>query len=122
MQIPTIELKANIAEGTTKEIMDKFIGHFKESKRWAGNVCLAAHNRGYENNYFENIKKLREGDKIIYYYQNSKKEYVVEKNYIIRDTDLSCLKDTNDNTITLITCIENEKHYRRCVKAVEKQK
>lgn len=122
LEIPTVGLKANIAEGTTKEIMNKFIGHFEESKRWAGNVCLAAHNRGYENNYFSGVKELREGDTINYYYQNSKREYVVEKNYIIRDTDLSCLEDTQDNTITLITCIENEEHYRRCVKAVEKQK
>jgi LPXTG-site transpeptidase (sortase) family protein len=119
LEIPSIELNASIAEGTTKEVMDEFIGHFEESKKWVGNVCLAAHNRGYKNNYFSEVKKLKEGDKIIYYYNNSVREYIVEKNYIIQDTDLSCLEDTEDNTITLITCVENEPNYRRCVKAIE---
>lgn len=121
LEIPSIHLKANIAEGTSKEVLDKFIGHFEESKDWMGNVCLAAHNRGYENNYFAEVKKLKENDKIIYYYKGSSREYLVEKNDIIQDTDLSCLEDTKDNTITLITCVENEENYRRCIKAIEKK-
>lgn len=119
LEIPAIKLNANIEEGTTKEVMNKFIGHFEESKEWIGNVCLAAHNRGYENNYFSEVKKLIKGDKIIYYYKGSSREYLVEKNDIIQDTDLSCLEDTEENTITLITCVENEPSYRRCIKAIE---
>lgn len=119
LEIPKIGLKANIVEGTTKEVMDQFIGHFEESKKWTGNVCLAAHNRGYEKNYFSEIKKLKQEDKIIYHYKDSRREYIVQKNYIIQDTDLSCLEDTEDNTITLITCVENEPNYRRCIKAIE---
>lgn len=119
LEIPNIKLKANIQEGTTKEIMDQFIGHFEESKTWIGNVCLAAHNRGYENNYFSELKTLKEGDKIIYYYQDSRREYLVEKNDIIEATNLSCLENTEDNILTLITCVENEPNYRRCVKATE---
>ena len=79
------------------------------------------HNRGYENNYFAEAKKLKKGDKIIYYYQGSSREYLVEKNDIIQDTDLSCLEDTEENTMTLITCVENEENYRRCIKAIEKK-
>lgn len=122
LEIPAIYLKATIAEGTTKEIMDQFIGHFEESKRWEGNVCLAAHNRGYENNYFSGIKSLKEGDKITYYYNGSSREYEVENNSIIQATDLSCIENTEENTITLITCVENEPNYRRCVKAIETKK
>lgn len=99
--------------------MDKYIGHFEETKTWGGNVCLAAHNRGYENNYFSRAKELKEGDKIIYHYQNLSKEYIVEKHEIIKDTDLSCLEDTEENKITLITCVENEPNYRRCIQAIE---
>lgn len=114
-------MKADIKEGTTKEVMDQFIGHFEESKKWVGNVCLAAHNRGYEKNYFSEIKQLKEGDEVIYYYEENSKVYVVEKNDIIQATDLSCLENTEENTITLITCVENEPNYRRCVKAIEKE-
>ena len=47
LEIPCIELKANIQEGTTKEIMDKYIGHFEETQKNTGNVGLAAHNRAH---------------------------------------------------------------------------
>lgn len=119
LEIPSINLKADIKEGTTKEIMDDYIGHFEESQKENGNVCLAAHNRGYKNNYFENIKSLKEGDKIYYQYQSCKKEYEVVSQIIIKDTDWTNLENTNDNTITLITCVENQKEYRRCIQGKE---
>lgn len=122
LEIPSIQLKANIEEGTSKEIMNQFVGHFEESKKWIGNVCLAAHNRGYENNYFAEIKQLKEGDEIIYHYEENTRKYVVEKNFIIQDTDLFYLENTQENRITLITCVENEPNYRRCVQAIEKEK
>ena len=94
LEIPILSLNAKIEEGTTKETMDKFIGHFEESQKWLGNICLAAHNRGYENNYFSDIKNLIEGDVIIYYYEGSSREYLVEKNFIIKDTDWSYIENT----------------------------
>lgn len=100
--------------------MDKYIGHFEETTKDIGNVGLAAHNRGYENNYFERLKEIKKGDKIIYNYKNIKREYEVVKHIIIEDTDWTNLEDTEENTITLITCVENEPTYRRCVQGVEK--
>lgn len=120
LEIPNINLKAEISEGTTKEVMDKFIGHFEQTPKLIGNIALAAHNRGYENNYFHDLKKLKEGDEILYTYNNQTKEYIVNKHYIIKDTDFSCLENTEENSITLITCVENEPEYRRCVKGIEK--
>ena len=122
LEIPSINLKAKIAEGTTKEIMDKYIGHFEETSNLKGNIGLAAHNRGYEKNYFADLKKLKEGDKIIYYYYGNKIEYIVENTYIIQDTNWKYLEPTKDNRITLITCVENEPNYRRCVQGVENKK
>ena len=121
LEIPCIELKAEIAEGTSKDTMDKFIGHFEETTKTNGNIGLAAHNRGYENNYFENLKKLKEGDVIIYRYKEFTEEYIVEKHIIIQDTDWTNLEDTDEDAITLITCVENQPQYRRCVQAISKQ-
>ena len=45
--IPKISLEANISEGTRKETMDKYVGHFEETSKKDGNIGLAAHNRGY---------------------------------------------------------------------------
>ena len=119
LEIPVISLKANISEGTTKEVMDTYIGHFEESPRDSGNICLAAHNRGYENNYFANLKKLKKGDEIIYRYKNVEKRYIVQKHEIIKDTDWTNLENTEENMLTLITCVENEPEFRRCVQAEE---
>ena len=49
------------------------------------------------------------------------KEYEVEKNRIIKDTDWKYLENTEDNRLTLITCVENEPEYRRCIQAIEKE-
>ena len=102
--------------------MDDYIGHFEDTQKEDGNIGLAAHNRGYKNNYFENIKYLKEGDRINYHYNGYSKEYTVEKQMIIKDTDWTNLKNTNENKITLITCVENQKEYRRCIQAKEIKK
>lgn len=120
LEIPIIELKAPIEEGTTKEVMDKYIGHFEETSKNNGNIGLVAHNRGFENNYFANIKKLKKGDTIIYYCNGEKREYQVEIVTIIKDTDWSYLEETEDNTITLITCVEGQREYRRCIQGKER--
>ena len=121
IEIPKINLKAQIAEGTSKEIMDEYVGHFEETKNDKGNIGLAAHNRGYKVNYFQNLKKLKEGDEIIYKYKNIQRTYIVKTLKIIKDTDWSYLENTNENKITLITCVENEPEYRRCVQGIEKK-
>ena len=120
LEIPKINLRADIKEGTTKEIMEDYIGHFEETRKDEGNVGLAAHNRGYKNNYFARLKELKEGDSIFYNYQGETKEYIVTKHIIIRATDWNYLEDTEENTITLITCVENEPEYRRCIQGEEK--
>lgn len=119
IEIPTIGLVAPIKEGTTKEIMDEFVGHFEHTALEKGNVGLIAHNRGYPKNYFQNIKDLKIGDKIYYTYKNTTKTYMVEYITIIKDTDWSYLENTEDNRITLITCVENEPEYRRCIQGIE---
>lgn len=115
IEIPIINLKANIKEGTEKETLDDYVGHFEETQKENGNIGLAAHNRGYKNNYFENIKKLKEDDSIFYNYKGKIKEYKVEKISIIKDTDWNCLENTEKNIITLITCVENQPEYRRYI-------
>lgn len=122
LKIQKINLEAKINEGTTKEVMDEYIGHFEETPKELGNVGLAAHNRGYKNNYFENLKKLQIGDEITYIYKGKEKNYKVSKISIIKDTDWSMLENTEENELTLITCVENEPEYRRCVKAEEIRK
>ena len=119
IQIPKIDLDVHIIEGTTSAVLLKAVGHFTETSKWQGNVGLAAHNRGYQCNFFAKIKNLKIGDEIIYTTTNGKKIYKIQTNKVIKDTDWSYLEATDDNRITLITCEENRENYRRCVQAIE---
>lgn len=119
--IPKISLEAEISEGTSKTIMNKYVGHFEETSKNNGNIGLAAHNRGYDVNYFSQIKLLKNGDEIIYKCYDFEKKYTVIENKIIKDTDWSYLEKTKENKITLITCVENEPEYRRCIQGIEKK-
>ena len=114
------QLQANIKviiEGTESEILRRAVGHFASSSTWNGNVCLAAHNRGYKYNYFGEIKKLELGDIITYQTEYGERKYEVVINEIIKETDLSYIQDTKENKLTLITCEENKREYRRCIQA-----
>ena len=119
IEIPTINLMAPIAEGTDSNTLNLNVGHFIDTAIEIGNIGLAAHNRGYQYNYFQNLKKLKKEDRIIYTHNEFKKEYVVNVIEIIENSNWNYLKESEDNKITLITCIENEPKYRRCIQAVE---
>lgn len=120
VEIPAISLIAPIAEGTNKQILDQYVGHFEITPKAEGNIGLAAHNRGYPINYFANLKHLKGGEEIIYTYGEYQKTYVVTQNIKISDIDWSYLENSAENKLTLITCISNEPAYRRCVQAIEK--
>lgn len=119
LEIPKINLTADIAEGTSEEILNKYVGHFEESQNEFGNIALAAHNRGYPVNYFRNLKKLEIGDEIYYTYNGIKNIYKVITKKIIKETEVEILENTKENILTLITCVENEPKLRRCIQAIK---
>ena len=75
---------------------------------------------GFPINYFEKVKDLKLGDEIIYKTPYGKKIYQVELSIIIEETDWSYLQETEENKITLITCVSNQPTKRLCVQAIEK--
>jgi LPXTG-site transpeptidase (sortase) family protein len=119
IEIPKIGLYAGIKEGTDMETLNQAVGHFDETEMEFGNVGLAAHNRGYAVNYFERLKEVQKDDEIIYVVNGKEHSYTVSKIEIIYETDWSMLENTEDNRITLITCVENREKYRLCVQAIE---
>ena len=117
--ISKINLEAPILEGTSQEILKQAVGHFESTSKWNGNVALAAHNRGYQCNFFQELKRLEIGDTIVYQTEQGRRTYNVTWKGYIKETDFSYLKETKDNTLTLITCVENVPEYRLCVQAQE---
>lgn len=120
IKIPKIDVEAPIEEGTTADILKESVGHFSKSNYWNGNVALASHNRGTYAHYFENINKLNLDDEIIYQTKLGTRIYTVKTIEQITEDNLSVLNDSKENTITLITCVKEDKNLRLCVKAVEK--
>ena len=108
-----------IAEGTDSQTLNKYIGHFEESKKESGNVCLAAHNRGYDVNYFSRVKELEIGDEIYYLINENEYKYKIDEILVIYETDWTVIENTEEDRITLITCIENRDAYRLCVRGVK---
>lgn len=119
IEIPQINLKAQIKDGTTQEIMKKYVGHFENTSKFEGNIGLASHNRGGVGDYFKNIKNLKNGDLIIYRLGEKTRTYKVTIVTIIGDKDWSYLEKSQENKITLITCVEDRPKHRRCVQGIE---
>jgi len=115
--INKINFEGTVYEGTTGDILNKGVGHFKNSPYFNGNVCLAAHNT---NNFWADLKTLEKGDLIVYESFLGTKEYEVYQKKQIDETDWLELEDTNENILTLITCVKGVREKRLCVQAREK--
>lgn len=118
LRIDEIDLYETIFETVELDILAKGIGHFETTSMWDGNVGLAAHNRG-TNAIFADIDKLTSGDVIEYTTKEGTRKYKVYSVKKINETDTSDLLSTYDNTITLITCVRDDRDYRWCVQATE---
>ena len=93
----------------------------KNTSRDKGNVGLVGYNRGHNVNYFKDLKLLKEGDEIKYRYNKFEKTYEVKKCRIIKKDEWEYFEETEDNMLTLITWINNQPEYRRCIQAEEKE-
>lgn len=118
IKIDKIGFEGLIYEGTTLKTLDKGVGHFDNSSYLNGNVCLAAHN---SSNYWAKLYTLENGDKITYTSFLGTKEYKVNSITQISATDWSKLEKTNENILTLITCVKGNPTQRLCVQALEEK-
>ena len=116
LEIPSIEFKDIVIEGTTQEALAQGIGLFEHSSILQGNVCLAGHNT---TRFFANLKDVKQGDIIKYSSCLGNREYEITTIKQIEETDWSMLEDTEDNRLTIITCVKNQPKLRLCVQAVE---
>ena len=115
--IEKINLEGLVYEGTSEDTLDKGVCHMENSPYLDGNVCLAAHNT---KDLWENLHMLQNGDKITYTSFLGTKEYIVDNITEISETDWTLLENTEENKITLITCIKDKPFSRLCVQANEK--
>lgn len=119
LSIPKVGLKVSIYETDDElESMAHGVAHFKETSCWDGNVGLAGHNQGV-NTYFGQIHTLVEGDEITLTTALGTRTYKVTTKVEIDEKDWSYLGRSDNNVITLITCVNHDLSKRLCVQAVE---
>lgn len=112
-------LKAKVKEGSDSNVLKDYIGHIENTATYDGNVGLAGHNRCNQYSYFARINELEKGDIITYQTRFYTRNYKVDNIQTILETDWSLLEDTEQNKLTLITCIANKRVQRLCVQATE---
>ena len=119
VKIPSLDINMKVWEGETNESMKKGLGHYSSTSAWDGNVGVCGHNRGAKYT-IGSIKDLEYGDTITYTTVHGTRTYSVVSVKTISNSDWSYLQATNDNRITLTTCLANQPEKRICVQAVEK--
>lgn len=124
LSIPKLELSAPVyetEEGGEIESMTKGVAHFAVTSAWEGNIGLASHNVAPAGAvaYFRDIHRLKEGDSLSYKTALGEREYKVSEVREIPEDDWSFLGRTDDNRLTLITCITGKPSMRLLVQAVE---
>jgi len=118
LKIPALGLTVKVYENESLESLAKGAGHFKSTSCWDGNVGLAGHNRGVAN-HFGQIHTLVSGDRIIYTTLLGTRTYEVFYVGKISETDYSRLQRSDENLITLITCVRDVPELRWVVQARE---
>jgi len=116
LSIPKLGVSAKVYETESLANLAKGIGHFKSTSCWEGNVGFAAHNRGLAD-YFGQIHTLKSGDKIIYTTKLGTRIYEVYFVGQIQETDFSRLGRTDQNIVSLFTCVRDIPALRCCVQA-----
>lgn len=116
IKIEKIGFEGLIYDGTSLDILAKGVGHFDNSPFIDGNVCLAAHNT---NKFWAKLNTLEIGDKITYISFLGTREYQVQSIEEIQETDWTKLADTEENILTLITCVKGKPELRLCVQATQ---
>ena len=122
LTIESIGVSAPVYETDDEmEAMRKGIAHYKTTSAWSGNIGLCAHNGNASYCWFHDLHKVEKGDVVTYQTALGTRTYEVSEIKEIEETDWSMLGRTEDNRITMTTCIDGKPSKRLVVQAVEKQ-
>ncbi len=95
------DMRNNVDKGI--EILKPSIMPDKDNSK----LFLASHSGNSNISYFKNIDKLNNNDEIIIYFQNNCYRYkVIDKYEIIKNGTLN-IKEIEDNSLILITCVRD---------------
>lgn len=120
LTIDSIGVSAPVFETDDEmEAMRKGVAHYKTTSAWSGNIGLCAHNGNASYCWFHDLHKVEKGDMVTYQTALGTRTYQVSEIKEIEETDWSMLGRTEDNRITMTTCIDDKPSKRLVVQAVE---
>ena len=102
LSIPRIGVQAVVMEGTSTRSLLLGPGHMTGSAipGTMGNAVIA----GHRDTFFRHVHSLRSGDDIYILRSGKQFHYIVVRRKVVRPTDLSVIRNTNESDLTLITC------------------
>jgi len=116
MQIAKISLNAPVVMGDNWEQLKKGIGQHLNTANpgQKGNMVVSAHNDIF-GELFRDLDKLEPGDEVIVITQDRSYTYIVTGTIIVNPTDVYVMDQTEDATLTLISCYPYRKDNKRIV-------
>ena len=102
LEIPRLETKAVIFEGTTNETLARGAGHYSKSAvpGEKGNVVLA----GHRDSFFRSLQDIHEGDEVSLTTAQGRFRYIIDSTTVVNPDAVEVLRPTRGATLTLITC------------------
>ncbi len=102
LRVPKAAIEVPILEGTDDLILNRGVGHIPGTSLpgHSGNIAITGHRDGF----FRSLKDIVAGDTIEVVRHNQTDRYLVRNIKIVLPSDTSVLNQTDDSTLTLITC------------------
>ncbi|MEH6581720.1 MAG: class D sortase [Halioglobus sp.] len=102
LEVPSVGLKVPIYPSDSELNMDRGAGIIDGMAypHEPGNIGIAGHRDGY----FRVLKDVEVGEKILLQTLEGPKQFTINSTRVVEISDRSVLQDTEDQTVTLITC------------------
>lgn len=102
LDIPSVSLKVPVYQTNTDLVMDRGAGVIDGMAypHEPGNIGISGHRDGY----FRVLKDIAVGDTIVLQTLEGSKRFRIDATHIVEIADERLLRDTDDQTLTLVTC------------------
>ena len=102
LEIPRLNLSVMVREGADERTLSRAVGHIPGTALPGklGNVGLA----GHRDTFFRELRNIREDDAIEFETTHGKYSYIVKSTSIVTPRDVSVLRASGGENLTLVTC------------------
>jgi LPXTG-site transpeptidase (sortase) family protein len=102
LEVPSVDLAVPVYQTASELVMDRAAGVIDGMAypHEGGNIGISGHRDGY----FRALKDVKVGDQIVLQTLEGEKRFTIEATTVVEKTDTHLLKDTREQTVTLVTC------------------